>query len=96
MPMTQIKVENPGAGRLVIAGIHDGPCGIGAGAPLSVAFRWSRRGKRPELAASSEAMLDGVGHRIVSVARSPISEGFYIAVLTPCPPTEPAGVSGPA
>lgn len=83
------EIDNGGAGHLVIPGLHDGRCGvrggIQAGAPLTVAFRWARSAKRPELAsaAAAGATLDGVGYAVASIVRSPLSEGFYVAVLTP-------------
>ena len=83
-------IDNGAAGRLVIPGVHDGRCGIQAGPPLTVAFRWTRTGKRPEPAAAMAraaiamgATFDGVGYEIGSLTRSPLSAGFYQAVLTP-------------
>jgi hypothetical protein len=86
------EINNGGAGHLVIAGVHDGRCGMQAGDPPTVAFRWARTGKRPELAlaAGVGATLDGVGYAIASIVRSPLSEGFYVAVLTPAVTNLPA------
>ena len=76
-------INNGSAGHLVIAGVHDGRCGVQAGDTPIVAFRWARTGKRPEvaLAAGGGATLDGVDYGIESIARSPLSAGFYVAVL---------------
>jgi hypothetical protein len=79
-----MDVNNGATARLVIPEVHDGVCGVLGGAqngePLTVAFRWKRTGLRPELA-GRRATLDGADHDIVSMARSALSAGFYVAVL---------------
>lgn len=79
-----IEVSNPATGRLLIPGVHDGGCGVQpAGEALTVAFRWARGPRRPEQAVGSAVTLDGVPHRLASARRSEVSQGFYVAVLTP-------------
>jgi hypothetical protein len=81
-----ITVDNPRSGRLVIAEVHDGACGIGAAGPdgaVMVAFHWDRRGARPEAAAGRAATLDGAPYLLRGAARSAVSQGFYLARLEP-------------
>lgn len=82
-----IVIANPATGRLIIPGVHDGGCGLQP-APddrLTVAFRWARGPRRPEQAVGTTVMLDGVPHVLAAARRSDISQGFYVAVLTPAP-----------
>lgn len=78
-----VTIKNGDTGHLIIPGVHDGRCGIQSGTRLTVAFRWARGGKRPELCGADRATLDGVAFEIASIARSPLSDGFYAAELTP-------------
>jgi hypothetical protein len=78
-----VTINNGDTGHLVIPGVHDGRCGIQSGTRLTVAFRWARGNKRPENCGAVGATLDGVAFEIASLARSPLSDGFYAAVLTP-------------
>ncbi|MDO9487495.1 MAG: hypothetical protein Q7J32_03905 [Sphingomonadaceae bacterium] len=83
-----IEVSNPATGRLVIPGVPDGGCGLQRGADdrLTVGFRWARGPRRPEQAVGATVTLDGVAHRLASARRSQVSQGFYIAVLSPVSP----------
>lgn len=80
-----INIANPATGRLVIPGVHDGGCGIqpGAGGSLTVAFHWARGPRRPEQAVGASVTLDGQPHALASARRSEVSQGYYVAVLTP-------------
>ena len=82
-----IDIANPATGRLVIPGVHDGGCGVQRepDARLTVAFRWARGPRRPEQAVGATVTLDGVPHRLASARRSEVSQGFYVAVLSPAP-----------
>lgn len=78
-----IEISNPATGRLVIAGVHDGACGIerDAGALVTVGFGWTRGARRPESAIGSAATLDGRAYRLVAARRSDVTQGFYVAAL---------------
>jgi len=78
-------VRNGQAGVLAIGAVHDGPCGVQlrADGGFDAAFRWSRRGARPESAVGVEGSLDGRAVRVMAIAASPITEGFYVARLAP-------------
>ncbi len=74
-------VNNGRAGQLAIARVHEGSCGVQDFERLTVAFSPNIGRDRPERA--REAVLDGVPHRILSMARSKLSAGFYVAELEP-------------
>ncbi|MFC3711276.1 hypothetical protein ACFOMD_01755 [Sphingoaurantiacus capsulatus] len=75
------EIRNGASGHLAIEAVHDGPCGIQAGDGTIVAFRWARRGVRPDQAVGRAAMLDGEPFFVASAARSKITEGFYVLRL---------------
>jgi hypothetical protein len=85
---TTIDISNPASGRLVIPGVHDGSCGIrraptpGGDGP-TVAFRWARGARRPEQAVGTTVTLDGAPYRLANARRSEVTQGFYVALLTP-------------
>lgn len=74
-------VQNGRVGHLLIADVHDGDCGVQEGVPLVIGFKPNQRSRRPERA--TEAVLDGAPHRILSVTRSKITNGFYLLTVEP-------------
>ncbi|MBB5684297.1 hypothetical protein [Sphingobium boeckii] len=70
-----MKIDNGTQGHLIIAGVHNGLCGVSDGV---LSFQPNIRTKKPESA--NGALLNGETIRI-SVWKSPDNPGFYLATF---------------